>query len=573
MTRPLNPSLYELPHRTSFDRERGRRASLQWAQRRYKFKIDELFGAPGPGFRLPPYVARMTKDLDFSLANKARLSASKLQMRLNNVVARARLPESLEQLSDYEKLYTLVSPPPGARQSFREDAAFARQRLTGVNPMQIRRVQAPLSDAYAPLINGALETLHERYGENTDLSALIEHKRLFYTEYPLLWDPRIQQQVTLRRRYLAAPTCLFIETKQNTLMPFAIQLKPPTEPGNPVFTPTATPQAWAVAKAHVQASDSHYHESIYHFLETHLLSECIGLSLFRQVHPNHPVRQLMQPHYENNAAINNVARHNLLTLDGPMDRGMAAGVAALLDLARMEYCSNNWSFGQRTLHEDLKARGLDDDEVLRGLYPYRTDAKAHWSSMEAYVGEMVELWYRRPDDVQKDKELNAWFSEIHSPAFGAIESFPAQVHDRDALVQLLTHLMFRCSVQHAAVNNGQYDTYGWIPNAPGMLMAPLPSESQPRLPDSIWTVLPQAKEAMAQIGMVWVLSQPTQSSMLEVGEMPAFDRALNPRAHSIVLKYRRALQRITEDIQARNVSSKSPYTYLLPQYVSQSTQI
>src|SRR5690606_34911123 len=181
--------------------------------------------------------------------------------------------------------------------------------------------------------------------------------RLYATDYADLLDARIQRQVA-PGAWLAAPTCLFVRDDGGALMPLAIQLAPRGADGDVVVTPLDPLGHWLLARCHAQAADGHYHEAIHHLLETHMVSEVFALRTARQLHPDHPLHQLLAPHFEGTLAINYLARHDLLSPGGPLDLALAAGVGGALDLARIAW--SRWSFSERRLDADLAAHGLDD---------------------------------------------------------------------------------------------------------------------------------------------------------------------------------------------------------------------
>ena len=68
--------------------------------------------------------------------------------------------------------------------------------------------------------------------------------------------------------------------------------------------------------------------------------------------------------------------------------------------------------------------------------------------------------------------MQSWANEVHFHAFpghnGAPDGhgFPDKMESREDLVLYCTLIMFTGFAQHAAVNFGQFDIYGFVPNAP-----------------------------------------------------------------------------------------------------------
>ncbi len=458
-------------------------------------------------------------------------------------------------------------PPPRIQKNWKEDREFARQRLAGVNPLQIHRCSSVPSDAIA---KAAEKCLAQRY--SSTFNQALDSGRLYWTEYPLLSQPAVQQEVR-KGAFLAVPTCLFYVDDTNTLMPLAIQLKPrDSREGNPVFTPLNEFWDWRVARAHVQASDSHYHESISHLLETHLVSEVFALATNRQLHGDHPLAQLLIPHFEHTLAINEQARKNLLADHGEIARSMAAKHTGNINLVRLAW--KDWQYQDHHLNNDLQIRDVND---LPG-YLYRDDSREVFQAIDDYARGILSIWYVKDKDVRLDNELQSWAQEISDPNGGRIHGFPATIKTREELFVIATSIIFRASAQHAAVNNGQFGTYGWIPNAPVAFYQSLP-DSLPESGSALFTerdyyaAMPDRERTFGQAGMVWLLSEPTMSSLLRAGEQPAFSRENCFEAWQVVGRFRRRLKEISDAIDARNDLIGFEYNYLKPQNIDRSIAI
>lgn len=77
---------------------------------------------------------------------------------------------------------------------------------------------------------------------------------------------------------------------------------------------------------------------------------------------NYPLRQLLDPHYEQNLAINKLAMGGLLAQGDTIDTALGGKGAWTLDGARMFY--RRWSFKERSLTADLWGRGMERAEIL-----------------------------------------------------------------------------------------------------------------------------------------------------------------------------------------------------------------
>ena len=591
ISRISNPSPYQLPQHVSVDRRRARQLTIALTRERFPFAhdtgLDEeqklpVSTAAWPGASkmrqamtkligiLPPkelFVSELPPEARFTGPKFFRHGTHAGSMKLRQLwVKLTTFNPRTENDADYEKLLGTI-PPPSARNYWQCDAEFARQRLAGVNPIAIRRCADSPGNALAKAADKVLIVRHD-----TTFRKAMNAGRVYMTEYPMLWDKPIQEHVR-GNATLAAPTTLFYADESGVLMPLAIQLKPrDITDRNPVFTPLNRRWDWMMARGHAQASDSHYHESISHLLETHLVSEVFALATLRNLHSDHPLNQLLLPHFEHTLAINEQARKNLLADHGEIAKSMAAKHTGNINLVRMTWAS--WKYEEHSLNADLQRRDVMD---LPG-YLYRDDATQVYAAIVEYARGILAIWYQKDEDVINDPELQAWAREVSNPCEGGIKGFPEQLTSREQLFDIAANVIFRASAQHAAVNNGQFGAYGWVPNAPVAMYSALPDQAagndRPLFTKrDFYRALPDWKRALGQTGMVWLLSEPTERSILRAGELSAFTKEHCFEAYKVVGQFRRRLRAISDAIDIRNDEIGFEYNYLKPQNIDHSISI
>ncbi|MFO0816997.1 MAG: lipoxygenase family protein [Pirellulales bacterium] len=587
------PSQYQLPQHVSADRRRARTLTIAMNRERYPLAFDPGLPdapeshlppstAPWPGMSrlrrllirlksmLPPkdlFISELPPESQFTWPKFFRHGAHAGSMKIRQIFSLlTNLDFNPMSEEAYGRLLNTI-PAPRVKNSWQQDEEFARQRLAGVNPMAIRRCAALPHELLA---SAAHRFLSDKHGAS--LNSAFDSGRLYTTEYPLLWERPVQEKVRAGAT-LAAPTCLFYVDDRDVLMPIAIQLKPAdAKRGNPVFTPASGVWDWRMARAHAQASDSHYHEAIYHLLETHLVCEVFALSTHRNLHPDHPLLQLLMPHFEHTLAINEQARKNLLGNHGEIARCMAAQHTGNINLLRMIWPS--WDIRDHQLTSDLRHRDVND---LPG-YLYRDDALEVHRAIEEYARGILTIWYADDEDVRNDHELQAWAREIADPQLGQVRGFPAELSTRDQLIDIAANVIFRASAQHAAVNNGQFGAYGWVPNAPVAVYRELPGEAPADgsglfSERDYYAALPDRARTFGQTGMVWLLSEPTHRSLFQSGEIPAFSQENCFEAFRVVARFRHRLRAISDAIDLRNGQIGYQYNFLKPQNIDQSVSI
>src|SRR5580700_4225811 len=136
----MNASQYQLPQHVSDDRRRARAETLELQRKRFVLKRDAPDGELPEGFRLlPPTCAELPSDADFPASKIfGELAAYRLWTALNLLPGTARWMALFRHPSRYLAIFQGMLGPREAMSRWREDAEFGRQRLTGVNPMQVR---------------------------------------------------------------------------------------------------------------------------------------------------------------------------------------------------------------------------------------------------------------------------------------------------------------------------------------------------------------------------------------------------------------------------------------------------
>jgi len=480
----------------------------------------------------------------------------------------SRLKRKDGQLAAYDYLRP-YGPKPACAATWRDDQEFARQRLNGVNPLQIQRIDeipehlAVTDDRVAPVLP-----------EGTTLASLRGEGRLFMCD----WEALVGVPVTLGR-YLTAPTALFWSDESQKLMPLAIQLDrdqtaPPPgmgDPGDPlVFTPKDDPWLWLTARTHVQSADAAYHESVVHLLRTHLIMETVWVATNRGLAPQHPIHRLFAPHFAGTIAINYKARNELIVPGGPIDSAISVGTAGAYWL--ISEGLRDFSFNDLNPVTDLAGRKVDDKSVLPD-YHYRDDAIAVWHEISTFTEDLLRNFY--PDDaaVAADFELNEWARQLVDADAGALGGIPlvdGRFQTFDDLHHVVRQVVFTVSAEHSAVNNGQFDIFGHIPNSPGALFLPHPTSMAPSSEGEFTYALPPFKVAETQVALVHLLSSPP---MTHLGDYPADFFYDHDPVRNAIDRFRDRLDQLTMSIGERNADLAMPYTYLDPATVACSISV
>ena len=263
------------------------------------------------------------------------------------------------RLSHYLDAYALRRKPEVVNR-WRTDAEFARQRLNGVNPLLLRRIDA-IPEKFAV----SEERVRNVLPGGVTLRSLLAEGRLFLCDWADLEGCPVAFG-----RFLSAPLALFWLDHDRELMPLAIQLAQSIDTAKVVFTPSDEPWLWLTARTHVQAADAALHEIVSHLFRTHFTMETVFVAMCRALPPQHPLYRFLAPHFDGTIYINRGARETMIVPGGPIDESIAVGTDGAYWLIAQAW--RNFSFSDLDPHEDLRRRGVHDtDPASEGTDRYR----------------------------------------------------------------------------------------------------------------------------------------------------------------------------------------------------------
>ncbi|KAA8578582.1 hypothetical protein FQN60_007927, partial [Etheostoma spectabile] len=75
------------------------------------------------------------------------------------------------------------------------------------------------------------------------------------------------------------------------------------------------------------------------------------------------------------------------------------------------------------------------------------------------------------------------------------------------LIKFVTMVIFTCSGQHSAVNAGQYDYGGWMPNNPISLQLPPPTTKGKTSEATMLQTFPDVNTTVQGMATLWLLSK------------------------------------------------------------------
>nr|KAF6414915.1 arachidonate 12-lipoxygenase, 12S type [Molossus molossus] len=498
-------------------------------------------------------------DLTFHSGKKTdyerRAMTGVLEMVLKRVYT---LLKSWNTLEDFDQIYwdptsTICEK---VHQGWQDDELFGYQFLNGANPMLLRRSTSLPSRLVLP---SGMEELRAQ------LEKELQNSSLFQADFILL-DGIPANEIQGEKQYLAAPLVMLKMEPSGKLRPMVIQIQPPdcSCPTPPLFLPSDPPLAWLLAKCWVRSSDIQLQELQYHFLNTHLLAEVIIVATMRCLPGLHPVFKLLIPHTRNTVELNVRARNQLDSESGVFNQAASIGGGGHVQLMRRALAQ--LTYRSLCAPEDLADRGLLG--IPSALYAQ--DALRLWEIIARYVEGIIHLFYHDDDAVRGDPELQAWCREITEVGLcqAQDQGFPVSFQSRAQLCHFLTMCIFRCTGQHAAVNQSQLDWFSWVPNAPCTMRMPPPTTKEDVTMAIMMGSLPDVKQSCLQMLFMRQVGW-QQPNMVTLGyHTEEYFSGLEPKA--ILRQFQTDLDNLEREIVARNEQLDLPYQYIKPSCIENS---
>ncbi|XP_048042331.1 polyunsaturated fatty acid 5-lipoxygenase-like [Megalobrama amblycephala] len=528
---------------------KSRRKTFRWNEWRPGFpmsidaKMDEL-----------PSEVKFDKEksLDFELNFMKAIGDSFLDKFKGFIQSWKDLADFEKILEDFKIKNTLLE---NVMQDWSKDYMFGYQFLNGCNPVMIRKCMN-LPDNF-PVRHEMVDGFLKR---GATLQEEIKAGNIYIADYKILDGV----PASSTRHYLTAPICLLYKNRLDQILPLAIQLSQNPGEKSPIFLPSDNEYDWMLAKMWVKSSDFNVHQLVTHLLKTHLISEVFEIAMYRQLSAVHPIHTLLKPHVRFTIAINAEAREKLVSDGGVFSKISSIAGAEMVKVIKR--AMKTLTYESLCFPEAIKARGMED----MPKYFYRDDGMKIWEAINCFVSAVVEIYYDSDETVQKDVEIQEFVKDV---SFGMNNSdkFPKSLKTRKELAEYLTVVIFTASAQHAAVNFGQFDWYGWIPNSPSTMRKPPPEQKGQVDMKYIMDSLPDRGCSIKALGTVWALSQ-FQKNELFLGTYPDMCFTEQPVKEAIKT-FRKKLDEVTNIIKSRNEELTLDYCYLSPDQIPNSVAV
>ncbi|XP_054777130.1 lipoxygenase 3, chloroplastic-like [Prosopis cineraria] len=460
------------------------------------------------------------------------------------------------------------------------DEELGRQTLAGINPLSIKRLQTfpPKTDLdpslYGPQ-DSALKDEHILpFLHGMSVQEALDENKLFILDYHDAYIPFLKGINAQEDRKAYATRTVFFLTRLGTLKSIAIELSLPQGYPNHLSKQVLTPPEdsnsywlWQLGKAHVCSNDSGVHQLVQHWLRTHACMEPFIIAAHRQLNVMHPIFKLLKPHMKDTLQINALARESLINAGGIIESDFSCG----------KYCNHIvsaaykdwWRLDMEALPNDLIRRGLAEPDQTKpyGLklliedYPYANDGLPIWFAIEKWVRTYVTYYYRDGLMVQSDYELQAWYSEVINVGHADHKhaSWWPKLSTPSDLISVLTTLIWIASVQHSAVNFGQYPYGGYVPMRPPLMKRLLPQEDGPEYKEFmkdpegyLLSSMPDLFQTTKYLAVVNILSQHFTGEEYLGQRKDLSYWSDDPEIVEAFYRFSMELKRIEKEIEKRN---------------------
>ncbi|KAM6225699.1 polyunsaturated fatty acid lipoxygenase ALOX15B-like [Spheniscus humboldti] len=471
---------------------------------------------------------------------------------------------------------------------WREDDFFSYQFFNGNNPIIIQHcVVLPAKFPVTPeMVAGSL-------GGGTNLGKEMQEGQIFIVDYEVL-------EGTIHRcwQHVATLLCLLHQGADGLLRPITVQVgtshpKPvdnPTVvverrwshhvvcvpvlsqtpgPTSPIFLRSDAEWDWLLAKTWRNA-DFYSHQLLTHPLRTHLFGEVFAIATLRQLPTCHPLFKLLVPHFYFTLYINTLAQSILINPGGVIDKGSGLTCKGMLLIVQQGL--EKATYTSLCLPDDIWHRGV----VHLPSYRYRDDAMSLWEAIErwhkglggsCFISGIVAFYYGEDVAVSRDAKLQAWVVDIFTNGFlGRTSSgIPSSLRTVAELSKFLTMVVFTCSAQHAAVNNGMT----W---APSSMCHPLPAEKGKAFLQHFLNPVPEV-DTTANILVALILLSSRLSGVVNAPGTYLEERFMEVEPHWLIRAFQGQLEEIRDRIEERNHWAKLRYNYMNPLETENSISI
>mmetsp|Transcript_14035 Transcript_14035/g.27987 ORF Transcript_14035/g.27987 Transcript_14035/m.27987 type:complete len:839 (-) Transcript_14035:73-2589(-) len=487
----------------------------------------------------------------------------------------------------------------------RSDDMFGWLRLVGSNPDMLRVAVAADFNSNFDVTDAIYNTAMGESGSGT-LDAALAEGRLFMMDFSIFGGGVSDND----GKYLHAPKALFAVPQDTSkrLVTVAIQMMQEPSDEYPLmgapdpsirdqfvekddgtkskdFSPTMSESdkqtliKWAMSKTAVQAAESSYFEVVTHFGRTHLVMEPFMMATKIAFHETHPIRKLLEPHFEGTLHINQGAVDSLISVGGVIDKIFPPPITVTQSLAVTSCKDFLENFNDNMLPKTFEKRGTS---TLPAEYPFRDDGLLLWNAITDWTLDYLKITYSSDSKMRKDPWLKCFWDLLVSVDGGMLKNVGDNGHGvlytREYLAEFLALIIWTGSGQHAATNFPQKDVGAHITMNPTAAWADGKLNAAGLSIQNWFDMLPPLHEAFDQLNTEYLLGS-VHYNRLGRYEEDYRNGHFTGAYRDAELRFQAALDNLESIIVARNQVSGTmrgdvfPYIILMPDNTPNSINI
>ncbi|GMH46405.1 hypothetical protein TrRE_jg6629 [Triparma retinervis] len=403
----------------------------------------------------------------------------------------------------------------------KDDDMFGWLRRVGSNPDMLRiATSADLGEANDFAVTDDMYNLATGETGTGTLNAALSEGRLFMLDFSIF----PADGLTNKGKYLSSPKALFASPKNPSerMKTIAIQQYQKPSANHPLLgapdpsrrnwnDATLTDDEkqtlikWIMAKTTVQVAESSYFEVVTHFGRTHLVMEPFMMATNMAFHDTHPIRKLLQPHFEGTLHINQGAVDSLISVGGVIDKIFPPPIELTQTIA-VQACKDFLeNFNDNAFDKAFELRGT---LTLPEEYPFRDDGFLVWNAIKAFTLEYVKVAYKTDREMRDDPWLQCFWDTLVSPTGGMLKKAGDNGNNvlwsREYLSTFLSTIIWTASGQHAATNFPQKDVGAHVTMNPTAAYSDGKTGGTVTMQD--WfDLLPPLSEALDQLNTEYLL--------------------------------------------------------------------
>jgi len=509
---------------------------------------------------LPGFLKRKS---DRNSNSKSNFMWAGLSMKYKKIISKIFPITCLE---DYHTFHTILDEPNQEVHEYidwKTDEVFGWQILNGIYPLSFTILKKIPS-----YFNVNDDDVKHLLGDGKSLGSEIKAEKLFIADFHEMFNKNVGLVTNPKADgdpcEVPHAVCLYYINEKDNFVPICIQLKPNDR--SYLHTADKNSLDWLLAKMWIRTCMGAIHEWRYHYLNTHGFPEPFLVASFRCLSTAHPIYKLLRPHLRTVASINQKGREVLIP------KNSVINAFSFESLSVMKTFYKKLTLSEMNIPKLLHKNGVVPNKIPH--YYFAMDTMKLWKIIENYISQIVNLFYKSDKDVIEDSELQQFAHESAHLGFGwqdgNTRGIPSKFENRDELVNLLTVVIATSSVQHAAVNFGQWDHNKFVPMNPPLMNLP-PHKKGEATMDRIMKSLPTISQTAAPLAANYTLSQyfEDQDFLGEIPETWFFEEDVK----KIQKKFQEDLKHFDVELEERNNKLPRKYTYQMPRNIPNSVGI